>query len=765
MDRKAFDIYQLTAEREKAIWSDCLFVFDTSALLEFYNFPDETRKTIFSEIFEAQKNRLWIPNHVQFEFLKNREKVIKQPIDLNYTPLIETFLKPIADTSKTIENKLKQLKEITFKSDTHPYIDTSSITEFENQIKNYSEIIGAFDKTYKEQIEKRKKEILELQNKDTVLEQFEKYLTVGRSYSFEEIIEITKEGKHRYEFKIPPGYEDLKDKKTGTQIFGDLIIWKQVLEFAKETKRSIVFICNDLKEDWCIKDTKNNNRIKSPRFELIKEFYDHAGKEFWMYSPSQFLYTSKELLHADIEEESIKEISDFTSAQTVNDFLSGYNNHTYEEKVEIITGFSLVEIGRILKFVNVFDKAEANKLFISLYSKQIFIDKIINSTIESIGNALSNFNTIDPILTENIYNEIPHNIILEKFKKASLPKIKSAIGELKSVSEEKTREIVSNLNLTESYDLAKLNLKQISVVLTDIDLKSSLKKLQETPIEVFQEKIKKERIDEITAFLLKVHSINTSKAIQIYNQTESKLFKEKLERATIDRIGQNLSSLRKIDKSKTKNILELLELYLVSKKLDDSSFRDFCSVLNEIAPIDNNKVSKKLFLNTKLDILSKKIARASFKEFCNGIIKLNKVDAPYSRKIFNKIEIDYLAKKLDAEQPKFEELANAILNLNNIDKVTTKNIVHGSSLFLKTKQLGEDATASSEQSFLTSIFAYLELDSDLGTEILKNTSKTYIRHILTHDTIKKFKSKYSLLKKAFQNLNYKDELNILEGIK
>lgn len=765
LDRKSFDIYLLTAEREKAIWSDCIFVFDTSALLEFYNFPEESRKTIFAEIFEAQKNKLWIPNHVQFEFLKNREKVIKQPIDLNYSPLVEKYLNPISDTSKTIESKLKQLKEITLNNDTHPYIESNSIVDFENQIKSYSEIIIAFDKTYKEQIEKRKKEILELQNNDTVLEHFEKYLKVGRSYSFNEIIEITKEGKHRYEFKIPPGYEDLKDKKIGTQIFGDLIIWKQILEFAKEIEKNVVFICNDLKEDWCIKDIKYNDRIKNPRFELVKEFNDHTGKEFWMYSPSQFLYTAKEILKADIKDETINEISEINSAKSVNDFLNSYNNHTYEEKIQIISGFSLVEIGRVLKFVDVFDKTEANKLFISLYSHQVFIEKIISSTIESIGNAMSNFNTIDHILTENIYLEIPDNILLEKFRKANLPKIKSAIGELKNVNEEKTRELVSQLNLTESYDFAKLNLKQASVVLTDVDIKNSLKKLQETPSEVFIDKIKRERIDEIVAFLLKVYSISKVKAVEIYNKIDSNQIKEKLEAATIDRIGQNLSSLRKIDNSKTKKILELVDLSILNKKLEVCSFRDYCSTLLEINPIDNNKISKKLFQKTSLEILSKKIAKASFKEFCNGIIKLNKVDASYSKIIFNKIEINYLANKLDTEQPKFEELANAILNLNNIDRGTTKNIVLLSSLNSKTKQLGEDASASSEQSFLTSIFTYLELDSALGTEILKHISQAYLRHVLSSEAIKKFKSKFLILKKAFQNLNYNDELAILEKIK
>lgn len=765
MNRKSFDIYRLTDEREKLLWNDCVFIFDSSALLEFYNFPEETRKSIFEEIFEAQKNKLWIPSHVQFEFLKNREKVIRQPIDLNYSPLVDNFLKPITDTNKTIENKLKQLKEITLKNDTHPYIESKSIIEFEEKIIKYKELINDFDKIYKEQIEQRKKEIIELQSNDTVLEQFEKYLKVGRDFNFNEIIEISIEGKHRYEFKIPPGYEDLKDKKIGTQIFGDLIIWKQILEYAKEVKKNVVFICNDLKEDWCIKDNKNNDRVKNPRFELIKEFYDHTGKEFWMYSPSQFLYTAKEILKADIKDESINEIREFNSAKSVNDFLSSFNNYSYEEKIETISGFSLVEIGRILKFVNVFDKAESNRIFISLYNKEIFNEKINNTTIESIGNAMSNLNTIDSILTGNIYNEIPNSVLLEKFKRSNLPKIKSAIGELKNINESKTRELVSELNLTDSYDFSRLNLKQISVVLTDVDIVNSLKKLQDTPNEIFINKMKIEKIDEIVAFLLKVFTINKRKAVEVYNQIEPEFLKEKLEATTVDRIGQNFSSLRKIDNNRTKKILEIFDLTLLNSKLEKASFRDYCSVLLEISPIDNNRVSKNTFQKTKLEQLSQKIAKANFKEFCNGIIKLNKVDSSYTKVIFNKIDIQYLANKLDAEQPKFEELANAILNLNKIDRHTTKNAVLLSTLITKAEDLGADAIASSEQSFLTSIFTFLELDYNFGTEILKNTSKSYLNHILKSDIIEKFKSKFDLLKKAFRSLGYNEELTIIEKIK
>lgn len=140
----------------------------------------------------------------------------------------------------------------------------------------------------------------------------ETYFKVGREFSFEEIIEITKEGKHRYEFKIPPGYGDFyKKEKLGTQIFGDLIIWKQILEYSKERKKPIIFITNDItkENDWCYRDMDATElRIYSPREELIKEIKDYSSVDFWMYNLPQFLYQANKRIESKVQEETIQNL-------------------------------------------------------------------------------------------------------------------------------------------------------------------------------------------------------------------------------------------------------------------------------------------------------------------------------------------------------------------------------------------------------------------------------------------------------------------------
>ncbi|MEC4043142.1 PIN-like domain-containing protein [Myroides odoratimimus] len=87
MDRNTIKPYRLTEEKETKIWKDAIIIFDSSALLDLYYSPKSEREKIDNEIFKKLKDRLWLPNHVQYEYLKNRESIIKKPITEKYDPL------------------------------------------------------------------------------------------------------------------------------------------------------------------------------------------------------------------------------------------------------------------------------------------------------------------------------------------------------------------------------------------------------------------------------------------------------------------------------------------------------------------------------------------------------------------------------------------------------------------------------------------------------------------------------------------------------
>ena len=312
---KIFNLYNMTDEREAKLWKDAIFVFDTSFLLDFYNFPIVQRQDIFENIFEKIKNRLWIPAHVQYEYLRNREAVISKPIKNQLEPL-EKDIKLIKESieglnssiNKNISKKINLLKEKTSKSEKHTYINSEYFDDYTTQInmiiqhnsKALNEVVH-IEKKILYEIESSRIAIENVEENDDVLEAIEKYFEVGREFTFDEVIKITKEGKHRYEFKIPPGYGDYyRKEKKGTQIFGDLIIWKQILEYAKDKKLPIIFITNDTRkdDDWCT--THSRGRIK-PREELVKEIYDFSGVEFWMYESTSFLHKANKYLDLDLD--------------------------------------------------------------------------------------------------------------------------------------------------------------------------------------------------------------------------------------------------------------------------------------------------------------------------------------------------------------------------------------------------------------------------------------------------------------------------------
>ncbi|MCL2311327.1 MAG: PIN-like domain-containing protein [Firmicutes bacterium] len=323
MNRDSIKPYLLTNEKEESLWNKAIIVFDSSALLDIYFVPKVARSKIYSEIFEKLPNRLWIPSHVEFEYLKNREDVIDKPIFDKYTPLknkIKEFVK-----IKSMLSRIDEISNDTRKDDNHPYIEQNEINKLKNNIEKILPELNSFEANVLKQIDEAETEIKTVKKSDDLLEALEKSFNVGREYSFDEIIEITKEGKHRYECRIPPGYGDIKDKK-GVQIFGDLIIWKQILEFSKDRKLPILLITNDVKKDndWCYIDTRS--RIISPREELIKEIKDYSSVDFWMYNLEQFLYNAKEYLKSDIEKETIQNIYQILNTK---DFFSEIDDGFY----------------------------------------------------------------------------------------------------------------------------------------------------------------------------------------------------------------------------------------------------------------------------------------------------------------------------------------------------------------------------------------------------------------------------------------------------
>ena len=99
-----------------------------------------------------------------------------------------------------------------------------------------------------------------------------------------------------------------------------MIIWKQIIKYAKDNQVGIIYVTHDQKEDWW-------NIVKGktigPRFELRKEFQDETQQEFHMYSMNSFIGTYNKMNKVPIDKSAVQEVINFEKT---------YNNGTPSKK-------------------------------------------------------------------------------------------------------------------------------------------------------------------------------------------------------------------------------------------------------------------------------------------------------------------------------------------------------------------------------------------------------------------------------------------------
>lgn len=89
-------------------------------------------------------------------------------------------------------------------------------------------------------------------------------LAIGTPFTFAEIKQIIAEGNTRFANQTPPGNKD-RETKRGMRQYGDLIIWKGILRYAKDSNRNILFITNDIKEDRVFTEDMKNDKMSINR--------------------------------------------------------------------------------------------------------------------------------------------------------------------------------------------------------------------------------------------------------------------------------------------------------------------------------------------------------------------------------------------------------------------------------------------------------------------------------------------------------------------
>lgn len=289
MRKTLFEFYKPDEPELKKAWENGIFTFDANVLLNLYRYSPGTRKELFN-ILKHLQEKLWLSHQAGYEYLNNRLSVI--------------HLQKVAyDEIKNILGK--KMEELSNELNSYKKHSTIKADKIKASIKKSFEAID-------HEIDGLSKSHPTYEPEDTIKDELAKLFETktGKPFDKPRLFEIFKEGKLRYDEGTPPGFKDKSNKKDETELklYGDLVLWKQIIEKGKEDMKPMILVTDDLKEDWW---DKFKGETQGPRKELLREFFDETGQKIYIYQADKFLeYANKLKIGKTVKEEAIKEIRD-----------------------------------------------------------------------------------------------------------------------------------------------------------------------------------------------------------------------------------------------------------------------------------------------------------------------------------------------------------------------------------------------------------------------------------------------------------------------
>ena len=428
-------------EEYKNIWNNALIVVDSNILLNFYRYSEDTRNKIF-KILEKLKSRLWIPYQVGKEFFNNKNKLMVSSYK-EYETLLSSLKQKIQEAKEeTNKRKNNQLK---CKNEINNILD-KSINEIENLLEKEKKI-------KKPKFEKNSIE-------DNILALFNN--SIGEPIVDSEYEEMKKEGLRRFKEQIPPGYKD-DDKEEN----GDYYIFYSFMKKAKEENKDIIFITDDVKEDWF---NIINGEKHGGRNEILNEFYKETGQLLIIYTSDGFAESYNKNIDKDFADE--KTISELKSIRNIRERenyvnlfdkkfvnrLNFYKNNIkeYEDKEELFNQLRLI-IRRL--DIPSFEREKLyNELMMTrnyLYHNNDFESDKLNNIIDKITNYHNN-HTIENEFSKSFIEKYYSCLAYLKRNKSEACKIRgyhelkeTIISHLKYLSEFPSKK---NLMLSKKLD-------------------------------------------------------------------------------------------------------------------------------------------------------------------------------------------------------------------------------------------------------------------------------------------------------------------------
>lgn len=257
------DVYLQTI-KECLFDNTCHIFIDTNIISQLYRLNDDARNDFYNWV-NSCKDRFHIPNWSVLEYSKRAT-----------TQKTGDYLSELTQ-AKRLANELTNIKKFS-----RGYVGNSLLKgtsydgradvlfrEIDSVVQTFESIANAISKNLEKHQQNVHKEVLEKLNEYTI-----------NTNIYKIIEQLCYEHELRFGGEVPPGF---KDSGKNTNRIGDLIIWKEIIDFCeKESIKKTIFISRDMKPDmvytpinqkrggYPVRD--NDDKIKIAQESLVYEY-------------------------------------------------------------------------------------------------------------------------------------------------------------------------------------------------------------------------------------------------------------------------------------------------------------------------------------------------------------------------------------------------------------------------------------------------------------------------------------------------------------
>lgn len=283
-----FEGYRTASKEDyRRAFSRGIVVPDANVLLNLYRYADQARRDLLS-VLERLGDQLWVPHQVLEEFWRNREIVLRDPRD---TDKVAREMSELRD--RAIAHFRAWSNRVSLAAD-------ESTTLIDTLRAGFDAVLDGVERFSDASAADSARDT----DNDDVLKRLEPILfgRVGAPMSEEQYSRALSEGLRRVEQREPPGYLD--KNKDDQRAAGDYLVWEQVLIEAERRSCDVVFVTNDVKDDWWRREAGEQ---RGPRLELVAELRRRARTRLFMLRPTILLSLAREVLAVTVHDESVED--------------------------------------------------------------------------------------------------------------------------------------------------------------------------------------------------------------------------------------------------------------------------------------------------------------------------------------------------------------------------------------------------------------------------------------------------------------------------